>query len=392
MLKNLLIWIGAFALSIISGAATIGAISKNRAPELALSLIPANGFAAETAAARRTIALIAKNGGEFPDRVDQSWNALAYQAFASEPIAPDAIAVIALSRTGDDRRHLMEKAFELSRRQQLVTGWMIMDSGVDEDIPAVLSYYDTTLRTSVSSADIIIPIMAKAIANDSFVKPFAEALSQNPPWAGRFWTQLVAMPDSIVNAADLREVLYKKEEQDSVYQDAALINALVYNRQFKKAEHLYGLLTQSTRKTGLVRNSKFVFDSKYPPIDWQLFSNGEYGASMYQGKLNLSAIRHSGGLVARQLVTLPNKVMMLRIEFTEDVPLSSNIFLELSCAENITGKPNDIRIPITERLTRKRISNRDALCRYYWLNIIARSVDDSDGFDVAIESISLRSE
>ena len=391
MLKTLLIWIAAVTLSILSGAATIGAISKNTAPRLVFSFILANGFSAQTAAVRQTKAFVAKNQRTFPDQVDPSVYTLALQAFESEPVTPGAIAVIALSRTGEYRRDLMEKAFQLSRRQQLATGWLIMDSGARNDLPAILKFYDTTLRTSRASADIIIPMMANALANDSFVEPFAEIMSKNPPWASGFWAHLVATPAALANAANLRELLYNTDEPEDIYQDPALINALAYNHQFEKTEQLYALLNRPAEGNDLVRNGQFTSGSKYPPLDWQLFSNGEYGASIDQGRLVLSAISSSGGLFARQLVKLPSGLLTLRLELTEALPSDSKLFLELSCAADIQNKPLAARIPLSGNLVARDISNSGSPCRYYWLDITGRSADRGDGFDVSISSISLRS-
>ncbi len=389
MIKFVLILVAAITVSSTSLVITLGAIAKNKSPELALSLTPTNGFAAETLAAQRTKILIARNQGKFPRRLNQSSSILARKAFESEPIAPDAIAIIALTHAGKDRRDLMQKAFELSRRQQLVTGWMITDSGLRNDLPAVLQLYDTILRTSSSSADVIIPAMANALENDSSIKPFAKVLSDNPPWAGRLWIELVANPKTIENAASLRKLLNGAKGKDQTYQDAALINTLAYNRKFKKAEQLYAMLTGSSRNHDLIRNGRFDNDSIYPPIDWQLFSTGEYGASIDQGKLTLSAIRNAGGLFARQLVKIPAELLTLKVAFTDTLPAENRLYLELSCAEEIQNKPLAIRIPLSGKSITRGINNSGTTCGYYWLDITGKSADNGDGFDVSINSIML---
>ncbi|QTD54845.1 hypothetical protein [Parasphingorhabdus cellanae] len=392
MLRNILLWIGAISLALVSSLAALGSITKTKRPELALSLQPTNGFAAEKMAVELVIGRIVKDRGKFPDQINPSWYKLALQAFETEPVSPAAIAVIALTKTGNVRRSLMEKAFNLSRRQQLVTGWMIADSGSRNDIPSILQFYDTTLRTSTSSAGTIIPVMANALENENFVEPFAAILSVNPPWADLFWAKVAATPIAITNAADLRRLLYKKNDQNEDFRDNSLINALVNNNRIGKAEQLYMLFTNASGDDHLIRDSEFNSEPVYPPFDWQLFSTGEYGAAIGKGRLNLSAIHNSGGLFARQLVKLPKRILDMEVEAARDIPENAELSLGLSCAEDIKNRPSEIDIPLKERITTRKISNQGSPCEYYWVSISGRSSDHGDGFDIAITSVSLRNQ
>ena len=389
MLKNLLIWIAAIALSATSYTTALGGIAKNRSPDFALSLFPTNGFAAEAKAAKLAKASVAKNLGGFPDKIDRSLNMLALQAFKSEPIVPDAIAVIALSQAEVVRRDLMQTAFQLSRRQQLTSGWLIFDSGKRDDIPAILNHYDTILRTNISSRDVVINGMANALANENFVQPFASLLSKHPPWADRFWEKIVLTPAAIGNASRLREILYEMDEKvTGEYRDQDLIIALVKGEQFNRAEELYMLMNPQKSDSGILRNSTFQMLSKYPPIDWQLLSTGEYGANITEGILQFSAISNSGGLFARQLIKLPNAELELEVKLVDEVPLGANIFIELSCAESVLSKAQKFRLPLTRKYTSVSVVNSLDFCEYYWLDIYGFAKDD--GFDFGIKSISIQ--
>lgn len=385
MLRTLLIWLVAAVLAIGSAATALGAITKNKAPELALSLFPQNGFASESLVARLTRSFLVESRGGFPDRVDPSWTALAVQAFEAEAVVADAIAVIALSRTGDARRDTMRKAFELSRRQQLVTGWMIIDSGRRNDIPAILDYYDTALRTSSTAAGVIIPVMANALTNEDFVEPFTLLLLRDPIWAPLFWRQVVQTPNSLINASKLRKAVEKNNGTKGLFQDSALISNLVREGQFEEAQSLYKTLTSKKQTdTGVVRNSNFRLGSEFPPFDWQLFSTGEYGAAISQGNMNLSAIGNAGGMMARQLARLPKGVLALEVEAVGVVPTGADLYVEFLCAVRSKSKSRAIKIPLSGKLTRQKIDNTEGACPYYWINIFGRSSDDINGFDVGI--------
>ena len=236
MVKNSIIWAIGIAIAIFSGLVAVGAIAKNKAPQIAIKLQPANGFAAENLASTLTKSLIQENGGKFPDQVNPNVKKLARQAFIAEPIAPQAVALLALGVSERKRRELMQDALSLSRREQLVTVWMITDSVAREDVPAILNQYDTMVRTSSAAASAVIPVMAGALANDSFIAPFKSLLIKQPPWANQFWATVVGIPASLGNAARLREELYKPNESDDSYRDAELINALISGKKFDQAQ------------------------------------------------------------------------------------------------------------------------------------------------------------
>ena len=390
MLKNGIIWTMGLAIALTSGLAAVGAVAKDKAPQLAVSLQPVNGFASETLASNSLKAAVAANDGQFPNSVDPVAEALAKQAFLSEPVTPEAIAVLALGSTEGKKRELMHKALALSRRQQLVIGWMIVDAGTREDIPAILSHYDTMLRTSSSAASVVIPTMAGALANSNFVEPFAGLLSKSPPWASRFWGAVVTTPEAIENAAQLRGMLYADDEAKETYRDANLINALVNKKRFEAAENLYQLLTGKRKEASFLKNGSFELEPEYPPLDWQLYSNGEYGAAVAGGNLRLSAIPSSGGLFARQLVKLPSAILKISVEFDASISKDTNISIDIKCAEILDNAPRAISIPLEDKLTRLQISNQQSGCSFYWLEIVGRSADSGDGFDVVIESLSLQ--
>lgn len=390
MLKNGIIWLGGLAMALAAGLTAVGAVAKNKAPELAVSLQPANGFAFERLASNSLKAAVAANDGQFPNSVDPVAASFAKQAFLSEPIAPEAIAVLALGSTEAKKRELMHKALALSRRQQLVLGWMIVDAGTRQDIPAILGHYDTMLRTSSSAASAVIPTMARALANRNFVEPFAGLLSKKPPWASRFWGAVVTTPEAIENAAQLRAKLYAGDEAKDSYRDSILIRALVNNKRFETAENLYRLLAGKKDEDSLVANGFFERKPEYPPLDWELFSHGEYGAAITKGNLQLSAIQNSGGLFARQLVKLPAAILTVSVKSNSSIPEGASISVRISCAEIIENAPRPISIPLEKNLTRQQISNQQSGCNFYWLEIVGRASESGDGFDLGLDSLSLR--
>ena len=389
MLKNILVWTAAIALSTFSGAAALGSITKSKMPLFALSLYPANGFAAENLSSDHLKSVIAQNRGEFPSEINAEEIKLARQAYRAEPVTPQAVAVLALGSAKNHEHELMRAALSLSRREQLITGWMIVDSRSREDIPGILKYYDTMLRTNSTAASVVLPIMTSALGNDNTVAPYANLLAKKPPWANQFWETIISKPNSLHNASRLRETLYEPDEHNKAYRDTDLIRALVYNQQFDEAQSLYRLLDSHKETELLIENSSFEVNPEYAPLDWQLFSTGEYGATVSDGTLVLSAIQNSGGLFARQLVKLPLRTLTMQVDLGTPIPESEKVYITLSCAEALKTPPLPIEIPIKRKIENINIINSRSGCSFYWLNIFGRASDSGGGIDVALESVFL---
>ncbi|AMO73040.1 hypothetical protein [Sphingorhabdus sp. M41] len=389
MKKNSIIGIVGSIVALVSGLAAAGAITKNKAPQIAMSIYPFNGFAAESLAARTVRLKITQNQGRFPHDLDSTTVNLAEQAFVAEPVTPAAVAVLALGGPQANRRSLMDRALTLSRRQQLITGWMIADSAENEDIPAILKHYDIMARASSSAAAAVIPVMAGAIANDDFVAPFTALLKKQPPWENQFWATVVATPNSLVNAARMREALYNPNESLYSYRDPELILGLINIQQFDPALKLYDLLVGSNKSNDLLENSSFENESRFQPVDWQLFSTGSYGASITNGNLQLSAISSAGGVFARQLVKLPASIVQLQAKVDSDIPQGTELSINLQCAEKSDKRPLPVKIKIEKSSTLRRINNQGSGCEYYWLDVTGRSLENGAGFDINIASISL---
>jgi hypothetical protein len=389
MMKNIIIMIVSLAIMLASALTTMGAITKIRVPELAVLLLPLNGFASENLASSMLKVMIVANQGQFPERITPDLANLAKQAFLAEPITPDAVAVLAFGGDESAKSKLMHQAFLLSRRQQLVSGWMIADSAARKDIPAVLNHYDTMLRSGSSSSSAIIPLMARALENEDFVEPFADLLSQNPRWAVQFWTTVVGTPESLENAARLRALTYSPEEIDQSSTDGILISSLVRNKQFAAARTLYQILNDRGKSGPASENGAFEYEPRYPPFDWMLFSTGQYSAIIADGKLRLGATPNSGGLFARRLVLIPAKTIGIEAK-SPGIPDNAKIDVSLTCAEAVDRPPQPISIPLRSKLTRQKISNLQSGCGFYWLDINARAAEGVSGFDVSFDSVSLQ--
>src|SRR5690606_29272003 len=99
---------------------------------------------------------------------------------------------------------------------------------------------------------------------------------------------------------------------------------------------------------------------------------------------------NSGGLFARQLVKLPAKIVKLDIKPRDPIPDNARIIVSLRCAQAMDNAPQTIRIPMEREITDLQINNANSGCSFYWMEISGRASENGGGFDIALDSISLR--
>ena len=387
MFRTLIIWSIATMLAMVSIFLAIGGITKNKLPETAITVPIVNGFAYKAAALHSMQNYISGNGDTLPAKADPRTIKLARLAFLSEPTTSEAVALMALSRDGRVREKLMENAMLLSKRNQFAIGWMILNSSANDDIAGVLEYYDISIRTSPSTAELLLPIMVSLLKYENAVQPLAEIMKKDPPWMSGFWYNVLMQKDAMTNAVKLRLALMDSELPVSDFQDDALLTSLVNNGYIANAETLYNSLKPRQATNIIVHDGDFDMHPTYTPFDWQLFSNGEYGAEIFDGSLNLSAISNAGGIFARQLVTLPNGKFNLQISMDKPNDGNETISVQLSCAEIPSKRLNPVNIPLRSRKTERILDNSPGICRYYWLNIVGSPSDR--GYDARLYSIKI---
>jgi len=397
MLKNILIFAVAGVIAILSAINSYAAFAKRKQPDVSLSVpVFFNGLAAETLASSILKKNIADNENQFPDIIDTELTSLAKSSFLSEPTATEAVAVLAFSKQAQARKSLMEQAYSLSRREQLVVGWLIASSSENNDLDALLKYYDISIRTNRNSSNLLLPVMANALANEGFIAPIRSLLTEKPPWARRFWQYASINNSSVKNVAVLREQILDLGVDEEIYSDDKLILNLTKNYMFDEAKQLRNRLVANGKANinaesqEAVVNGSFSSKPLYPPINWQTYSNGEYGASFSDNGLYLSAINNSGGKFARQLIYLSPQIYQVKVDVSKAISPDDNLSLQLACAEKEGQKLNKIVIDIRDKKVDQSVNYTEGSCRYFWLNINGLASENGLGFDNVIKSISIK--
>jgi len=395
LLRILLILLGAFAVGWVVAAAGMAALSRNARPDLALRFMPSDARAQAKAAEQ----VLSRRGGR-RGNVDEA-ERLARRALQRDPtivVAWRTLGLVATMRRQDQRAaqlfHISER---MSRRDLPTQLWLIEEKVQQNDIVGALRHYDAALRTSPSSAELLMPILVSASEGSAVAASLVQLLASGPPWLRAF---LVALSEHVPpgeKVAALLEAMHRARpitDRDIV---GSIVFQLVDRREFGPAWRVYRLLGN---RAGLLRNGEFDGTAPLAPFDWQMEARSELEAqqrplddSGADWALLIHADGGNSGPVARQLLLLPAGAYALEavagaIEGTAPAALR----WEIACANpeatslagfeipplNAGGRPHrvDFRVP--------------SGCPAQWLRLGARAEDGSGGADAWVDSATIR--
>src|SRR3546814_593685 len=159
---------------------------------------------------------------------------LASHAYSAEPLTASAIALKALSLTGESKIErqwsLLELAGKLTRRNSLVNISLIEAAARRRDDRKSFAWISRTMLTNSSAGTAYAKAMAAATARDGAVEALIDVLGPKPRWSDLFWRSTIGEPGSYVNAAKLRIALarVRSEEHTSELQSLMRISYAVF--------------------------------------------------------------------------------------------------------------------------------------------------------------------
>lgn len=388
-----LIWFAGLLAAGFSGMAAFASVSSTRIPLAAVDTVPENGRAYAEAADAELKLAIKNNRGILPDIIPLQSVDFARRAFALEPLAVQAPRIIALAEQAegktDQARKVMRLIPALSKREAAANVWLSNDYAKQGDDAAAFAYFDRTLRVSEGSAPLLIPPLVQGLEREDLRGSLAGLLRVGPPWEDDFWLEAVRRPEIAEPAMRLRMALGRKEGS-ALAVDRRLIANLVANREFAGALEYYRFLTG--RKGAQDLTFPFERAPSFPPLDWELLTDGEFSASIEPraGKMLISAGPATRGLVARRMLALGPGSYRANVKYTaspaDDVPLT----LGLRCAE---AKGEAIRSePFAPGSDKAQVLTLQGDCRYYLLEIDYRNDASIENADIAVDAILLRKE
>lgn len=402
-MPKVVIILGTLLLAIWSASAAVAQYALDSNPALAATVFPISGSAEAALASRLSAAELAEElssrQGEPTAqllrgvRLSPATVALARDAYSSEPLAIDALRVIAIDRISkqDDRQAtaVLEGARALSRRSTGVSLLLLEHysrEGRDREGLAVL---DELLRRESGAHGNMIVGLATNLGRDELLPDYRRLLASSPPWSDGFWRQLAQNPAGLVNAASLREDFARDGGSVDPEIDALLVIALADSDRFDDAARVAGLMgvrPRAKHSQERILNGDFHRVSKGPVFDWTTVSGGDYGAEIdpESRSLVMSAISGARGEFARQLVRLPSGPAVLSVtpsEATESDALK-RLTVQIEC-------PEQDRVLLEQRLPVRAARFQVGACRWAWVRLRVMIPEGEPGIDAEIRRLSL---
>ncbi len=235
---------------------------------------------------------------------------LARQALTRDPTLAGAWRTLGLAAAAQQRpaqaRKILQTAERVSRRDLGVQLWLIEDAVQRQDVVRALRHYDSALRVSLGSRELLFPILGQALEQPQMRAPLANILSRDPPWAEAFYYSLAENPPA---GGALHDLLGRVDRR-VLLRSRAPLHVLVANLAGRNdngaAVRVYRLLNDDPAAAGLLRNGGFDRENSVPPLDWQIEQAGSLAIAQEDGRLLIDGSSGSGGVVARQALALPS--------------------------------------------------------------------------------------
>jgi len=369
-------------------------------PDLASSFAPFDARAraglAEQAAIRATRSTAAQ----------EETLRLAREALQRDPTLVSSWRTIGLVMELQGRRpeaaRLLHFSEHLSRRDLPTQLWMIEERVTRNDISGALRHYDNALRTSSRAADILLPILVQATANQDIISPLAALLRTNPPWRRAFFMKLSEGAPSAPNIARMIEETAQHRAAPEADILTNLIHRMASERDFQAAWRLYRLIRRPDPRQA-VRNGQFTDANPIPPFDWLLENRDELSAEQTVvdgvGSGSILAIRAApgnSGIAAQQLVILPPGAYQFAAiggHLPHEAP--ARLYWRVSCATENGQTLAEVSQPPTEARSaplRGEFRVPAANCQAQWLQIGLLPGTDTEASGAWIDSVQVTAE
>lgn len=325
---------------------------------------------------------------------------LASIAYRSEPLSSAALGmIIASTDRGVTRQSLLDFGGRLTRRSSLITSASIEAAALRGDETGFFRWLSRAILTNESLRVTYIGAMAQATARPGADATLAPVIGAKPAWADRYWSVVVGVPQSLVNAAKLRVRVAGAPWRQTAVTDSDRVLALYLARDghFDAVRQLalgLGLDSRDAARhaNGFV-NTDFSRQPLLPPIDWQLASSGNLGATIDPDskQLVISAIAGARGYAARELVMLSPGAYEIEWDIADTAALEKGVLAaRINCAERegASNAAQSVNLGVGRQRANLVIANNG--CRWYWLSIDLDVPDASAGVDVRLRHLNLR--
>lgn len=215
--------------------------------------------------------MVAQDQEKFSMTVNPAAVALARRAFAAEPLATDALFVLAVDRLakGDQAglQAILAGAEALDKRNRNIGALQLSEAVNDGDLQGTFAIVDRLATVSPDLAGNFVQPLIASLDSEAAMPELQAALERQPAWAAGFWQSVPSEPQRVGRMYALRQRIDFGTDAES---DAQLLAGLVASGRFSEAFAFWRQVSgDEDNATG------FVQSASYPPIGWQFVSSAE---------------------------------------------------------------------------------------------------------------------
>jgi hypothetical protein len=300
--------------------------------------------------------------------------ALARAGYAREPLASDAIFVLALAQAplGEEYRAgpVAKLGAAIDKRNALLELLLIADAARRGDYRAMFDYADVLAAAHPTLARSVLAPLFDRLGDPAALPIVGPALADNARWADAFKSYVPKDEAAFRNYLALRRHAPVGDHWES---DEKLVTALADHHMYKEAFEIWRLVADTDRN-----RFGFVADGRFAPIGWQLTVRGDRVARIGDdGTMSVTVERGAGGELARQLLELsPGRYRLeTRIASTDADP---PVWVALFCA----GAKDAPRQPLKAQV---EFTVGEGGCPAYWLIVGASALESRHGVEAKLD-------
>lgn len=341
--------------------------------------LASNGF--NLAELARAGLRVRQAGGTTTLVVDPEALAMARRAFAREPLAGDALFVLAIDErasapAGQGNQALLDTAAGMIPRNRYLGALQMEQFSRQGDLPQTFAVIDRLARVYPELTGEFVQPLVQALRQDDALEVMGVALAAHPQWAGEFWLAVPSDPQLVGRMFALRQQV---STGTSPTTDARLMAGLVAAGRFDDA-----IAFRNSLPAGPPQGSGFVAVGGEPPFGWNLEASGER-AMTQQGDTGYDVFvqQDTSGVLGQQLLALAPGSYTFSATVT---PRSSaaNLKVRLRCA-TARGDAGSTK-PLGEPATFAVGSG----CQAWWLEIMGDAWNLRDGLRATLSGMAFQ--
>lgn len=303
---------------------------------------------------------------------------LAREAFSAEPLASDALFVLAVERQtidgAENARGFVALASQLEQRNRYLGLLRLQEAMADADIDAAFAVLDQFTLVRPETAEAMAAAMSPLVADPALRSQIGEALERDPVWGPTFWMQAPRNQAAVAGLLALRTQVDAGTSQAS---DENLLSAAVRAGFYTEALTQWGAMTDAPASS-----IAYLPGEEYAPIGWQFEKTARRSMNVLSsGGYSVVLDGNASGEIGRQLVRLPAGNYVLELE--GDRSLLANMQSALTCVDSEAS-------PIWQDVGPMTSFAVDGTCRTYWLMLSADNYEQRSDLRGTITSIDFR--